>query len=767
MESSVSLSTPILQANESSHVSPPISPVSLTSSQVVIAIKDLYYAWDEHFYIHIPQWNVMAGERVVLTGSSGCGKSTLLLLISGMLPIDQGELWVLDAPLHLMNDTQRRMWRADHIGFVTQNFALLEHLTVQDNLLLPHALLKVIHKENTQNHRKHTIQSETQSNIQNETQTTQLIQDDLKSDQIDPLKQTPLEQIHLNQAHQLLKYLKIDLYAQQWPHSLSQGERQRVAIARAYLKSPRILLLDEANAHLDDKHAHDLSCLIQASTMNHTDHIDQKQYTNSYLQSFSSQVQIDVVLCITHRTQDLSAFTQQIDVTQWSYKHSATPLSPLVTDSKSIVTPVIDSSMSTQTYKEIKKSVAKTYLHLGHVLLNAYRVLRFYKGRSTLLCLALALTFAFPLILNRLMNDYSIYLKQRAKATPLIAGATGSRYDLTLKTLYWSQAHLKDLPWNKLAKMQSMTQGIVVPLHLKWTAQDAMIVGTTIDYYQQRQLQLKAGHFPYRVGEVVVGARLAQRLGVRVNGVIRSDQKDLYNLAATYPMDLKVVGILKSTSNADDEACFTDIKTTWLLEGLGHGHQNADSKAQDTASVHDAPSTQDQAKAKRVTEVDASVVTLQKINTKNKHLFHFHGQMDQFPFSAALIFPLHAKDSSLFKARSLRQDQWQVLVTHKVVDEMMRFILKIHLLLQSMSYFLLILTIGLSLFIVGLTVQMRQAEWYALNLLGFRKSQMMVMITSEFLGLLFVVLMMITFFYSIFIYYMPQHTSLLSYFFSG
>jgi putative ABC transport system permease protein len=709
----------------------------ITTNQPMIIIKDLYYAWDHRFYLSIPYWEAHPYETVVFTGASGCGKSTLLLLLSGMLPIEQGELWVLGAGLHLMNDRQRRIWRSHHIGFVTQNFALLAHLTVQDNILLPQEFLTHINSH---------VNSHVDSHINITSANHNLVV-----------------------FNQLTEWLDIQTHIHQNPNQLSQGEQQRVAIARAYMKQPSILLLDEANAHLDEDRALQLSRLIQLSNNKvlrealEAPEAQIKDKNDPELPSALTQHLTPpyLVLCITHRTQDLKYFSQHVDVTQWSYKDQEYTKSHLTsvpiqstqaqsTKNHSTATPNHLELNHSQIHLMMTQNVfGTTRIKLPFLWKNAFHALTFYKVRSLLLLGTLALTFSFPLLLNQVIKTYQDHLQIRARATPLIAGALGSRYDLALSSLYWSDAQLDDLSWKTWKSMRSLTSAVVVPLHLKWSAQEARIVGTTLDYYRERSLILAQGHLPYRVGEVILGSQVAQRLGIKLNEHIRTDQQDLYNLAATYPMDLIVVGVFKKSGTIDDQACFTDIKTSWIIEGLGHGHQDA--------KIELKTNLRESSTAKQVVEFDASVLTLQKINSKQSKQFHFHGAMEDFPLSAALIFPPHDKEASLFKARSMRQRQWQVLSSSKVVDEIMSFVLKINTLLQGLGYILIVLTIGLSTFILWLNAQMRQSEWYSLRLLGFKKSQIITIFMSEVFLLGIALLSLIIIFYMVLIYLLPYY----------
>jgi putative ABC transport system ATP-binding protein len=157
------------------------------------------------FSLRLPSWQVSAGQRVALHGPSGCGKSTLLSLVSGQLLPTSGRLVVDDQDLSALTLAQRRDWRARRIGFIFQDFPLIEHLSASENVLLPYRISRAL----------------------------------------------PLTPAVRQRAAELLDALGLSRHRRTHPARLSQGERQRVAIARALVTQPGLLLADEPTAGLD------------------------------------------------------------------------------------------------------------------------------------------------------------------------------------------------------------------------------------------------------------------------------------------------------------------------------------------------------------------------------------------------------------------------------------------------------------------------------------------------------------------------------------
>ncbi len=162
---------------------------------------------------------IAAGEKVAVIGPSGSGKTTLLNLIAGIIAPRAGSIRVGEAQVDQLNDSQRRSFRITNIGFVFQDFELLEYLSVLDNILHPYRISKAL----------------------------------------------KLDQSVRQRAVQLAKQMSISDKLKRSVGKLSQGERQRVAICRAMLTNPDLILADEATGNLDPNNkAHILELLFKS-----------------------------------------------------------------------------------------------------------------------------------------------------------------------------------------------------------------------------------------------------------------------------------------------------------------------------------------------------------------------------------------------------------------------------------------------------------------------------------------------------------------------
>ncbi len=147
---------------------------------------------------------------MAIVGASGSGKTTLLNLIAGLLVPAQGRVTVAGEAVSAMSDTERRAFRSRSIGFVFQDFRLLDYLNVLDNIVLPYRVAPALRLNSQVVERAGAIAAQ------------------------------------MGLADKLRRSVQ----------ALSHGERQRVAICRALVTSPTLVLADEATGNLDPDTKH-------------------------------------------------------------------------------------------------------------------------------------------------------------------------------------------------------------------------------------------------------------------------------------------------------------------------------------------------------------------------------------------------------------------------------------------------------------------------------------------------------------------------------
>ncbi len=157
---------------------------------------------------------VTKGEFVSIMGASGCGKSTLLNIIGLLDAPDEGSYLFDGTEVAGFNEKERAGLRKENIGFVFQNFNLIDELTVFENVELP------------------------------------LIYNNVKASERKQRVKDILERIGI--AHR----------AKHFPLQLSGGQQQRVAVARALVTNPKLILADEPTGNLDSKSGNDVMELL-------------------------------------------------------------------------------------------------------------------------------------------------------------------------------------------------------------------------------------------------------------------------------------------------------------------------------------------------------------------------------------------------------------------------------------------------------------------------------------------------------------------------
>jgi putative ABC transport system ATP-binding protein len=157
---------------------------------------------------------IKQGEFVTIMGASGCGKSTLLNIVGLLDNASGGSYKLLDNEINGLSETAKSKVRKENIGFVFQNFNLIDELSVYDNIELP-----LIYNNVPAADRKKKVEA-------------------------------------------IAERLAISHRLKHYPQQLSGGQQQRAAVARALVNDPKIILADEPTGNLDSKNGNEVMELL-------------------------------------------------------------------------------------------------------------------------------------------------------------------------------------------------------------------------------------------------------------------------------------------------------------------------------------------------------------------------------------------------------------------------------------------------------------------------------------------------------------------------
>ncbi len=485
------------------------------------------------------------------------------------------------------------------------------------------------------------------------------------------------EESDLQRALLLLEQVGLKGFEQRQVYELSQGEKQRVALSRALILNPKLLILDEPTAHLDAQNAKRITTLLLALPI--------------------------AILIVSHDSECIDRFPYRLS---------------LVQEDQTLVPTLID-QQSTSMYQPTEINHHHKHRKQGNALcyqvFYALKAMAYYQKRYFLVVLSIVLSMGLFFSIQALSDDYQEQLNHRAEQSALLMGKIGSRYDLLISSLYFKDKALPLIQQRDWEELMQLDLGITVPLYVKWTSQKAPIVATTIDYFEHRKLRIKEGDLFRMNGEVVVGFDFAQKHQLQLGDTIYSDQSNLYDLAATYPLKLKITGILDQSHSPDDWVVFCDLKTAWIIGGFAHGHQKTEGLIN-----------------------DASLLTYQEINRENIDQFHFHGDELTLPLSSILIFSDSAKEITLLKGKYQRHPLLQVEEPRLLMKELIELILQIKNLVSGLVFVLGVVMLLLMLMLLHLTFEFRKTELSLMREIGAYRFQQLMMRTIE-ISLIFMI----------------------------
>src|SRR5690606_27308952 len=151
---------------------------------------------------------------------------------------------------------------------------------------------------------------------------------------------------------------------------------------------------------------------------------------------------------------------------------------------------------------------------------------------------------ALPVATRAATASFEQSLRARARATPLVAGAPGNRFDLAFSALHFRAGDLAPVPLRQVEELAASGLGTPVGLSVRFTVRGEPLVGVGAEYFDLRGLRAQAGSLPVMMGDVALGAALAERFEMGPGEQVYSDQRELYDISVGAAIKLTVTGVL-------------------------------------------------------------------------------------------------------------------------------------------------------------------------------------------------------------------------------
>lgn len=352
-----------------------------------------------------------------------------------------------------------------------------------------------------------------------------------------------------------------------------------------------------------------------------------------------------------------------------------------------------------------------------------WRYLRFHRFKSLVLMASVTLMMFLPTATRLLVSDSATALTARAQSTPLLLGERGGDLELVLNALYFHAGQPPVLPHSALHDIKESGLAVGIPLYTRFHSRGAPIVGTSLDYFGFRDLQLASGQMMGLLGEAVIGANVAREQKIAVPGNLVSSPETVFDLAGVYPLKMKVVGILQHSGSPDDDAVFVDVRTSWVIQGLGHGHEDL-AKGGSSGSVL--------SRSEGTVTANAALKQFNEITPDNIRDFHFHGDTSGFPLSAVIVVPPDDKRSTLLRGRYQDSESgYQILVPGKVLDDLLETVFTVQNYVILGMMLLSLATVAVVTLVFLLSQQLRHGEFLTLKRMGASRGFIATLIISE------------------------------------
>jgi len=168
----------------------------------------------------------------------------------------------------------------------------------------------------------------------------------------------------------------------------------------------------------------------------------------------------------------------------------------------------------------------------------AWQYIRFNKIKTATLIACITLISFLPLSLQLLLGESERQLMSRAVSTPLVIGDKGSSLDLVMNSLYYSDEVPELIGMEASDRVMESGLALSIPVYARFHARGNPIVGTTLDYFDFRRLKVAEGRNLAVLGDCLLGAKVAENLGLKPGDSLLSSPETLFDLAGVYPLKM-------------------------------------------------------------------------------------------------------------------------------------------------------------------------------------------------------------------------------------
>ena len=352
-------------------------------------------------------------------------------------------------------------------------------------------------------------------------------------------------------------------------------------------------------------------------------------------------------------------------------------------------------------------------------LFLAIRYLGTSVWRTTVLILGLTVAAFLPLFTFLSAELVGGALMRRAESSPVLIGTQGNEFDLTMSSLYFRGQVSTALGAGVRHRLRQY--GLAVPLYVAYTSDEAPIVGTSLEYFEARGLELAAGRLPALIGELVAGAEVSKRYDLQPGDTVRSDLSNLYNIAGSYPILLRVVGILAPSNTPDDEAYFADLKTTWMLDGRFHGH----------VEIELQESLNPEADEGENLEASAAIFLFTEPEERILASYHMHGDESEAPLTSVLVFPDSQREHDQLLGDFRLDEHLQAVRPTVVMRTVLGIVLRVREGLSLYFGTVALSTLAFVSLVISLSLRLRWREIGLMRRIGCSRSAIATIVGAE------------------------------------